>query len=165
MSTWQCRFWSCPELSQEEESWCHEHLAAFRRGLLNDCPSCGFGKERRYSSCLRCLRAAAARPWEDQSPVPSVNRGFHVYVLQLRGGDFLVGYSRDLRVRLMEHRDGVIPPTAGRDPELVWFTLVESRAEAKALKVRLRRLCDDDPREMRRWVIRFQDLVRDLNVR
>ena len=103
-------------------------------------------------------------PGRTSPPVPSVNRGFHVYVLQLRGGDFLAGYSRDLRVRLMEHRDGVIPPTAGRSPELVWFTLVESRAEAKALKVRLRRLCDDDPREMRRWVIRFQDLVRELNV-
>ena len=163
MSTWQCRFWSCSEPSQVEESWCLEHLVAFRRGLLDDCPRCGFGKERRYSTCLRCRRAATDRPWEDQSPVAPLNGEFHVYVLQLDGGGFLAGYSRDLRVRLMEHRDGVIPPTAGRSPELVWFTLVESRAEAKALKARLRRLCNDDPREMRRWVIRFQDLVREMN--
>ena len=64
----------------------------------------------------------------------------------------------------MEHQDGVIPPTADRSPQLVWFTRVESRAEAKALKGRLRRLCDDDPRAMRRWILRFQDLVRELRL-
>ena len=164
MTMWWCRFWNCSERAQQEESWCREHLDAFRRGLLDDCPNCGFGKYRRYSFCLRCRRAATARPWKDQSPGPSMNGEFHVYVLQLEGGGFLAGYSSDLRVRLMEHRDGVIPPTAGCSPQLVWFTLVESRAEARALKGRLRRLCDDDPEELRRWILQFQDLVWELRL-
>ena len=168
MSTWRCRFWSCSEFSQDEESWCREHLVAFRRGLLDNCPECGWGKETRFPTCAGCRRVSralhAALHGENEFPVAPAPRGFHVYVLQLDGGDFLAGYSRDLRVRLMEHQDGVIPPTADRSPELVWFTWVESRMAAKTLKVRLKRLCDDDPREMRRWIIRFQDLVRELRL-
>ena len=107
MPTWRCRFWSCSEFSQDEESWCREHLVAFRRGLLDNCPECGWGKETRFPTCAGCRRVSralhAALHGENEFPVAPAPRGFHVYVLQLDGGDFLAGYSRDLRVRLMEH--------------------------------------------------------------
>ena len=164
MSTHQCSFWNCYTDSEREEAWCREHLQDRRRGLVDDCPRCGAGKYRRYSICLRCLQAATAYPWQEEFPVPSVTGEFHAYVLQLEDGRFLAGCSSDLRLRLMEHRDGIIPATAGQNPKLAWFTTVESRGEAEALKARLRLLCRDDPREMRRWILRFRDLVRDLQL-
>ena len=52
-------------------------------------------------------------------------------------------------------------PRPGTTP---WFTVVESRAAAESLKLRVRRLCRDDPREIRSRMIRLRDLVRELEV-
>ncbi len=155
MSTHQCSFWDCYTDSEREEAWCREHLQARRRGLVDDCPRCGAGKYRRYFICLRCLRAATAYPWQEE---------FHVYVLQLGDGGFFAGYSSDLELRLMEHRDGCIPATRGLEPRLAWFTTVESRRDAEALKARIRALCRDDSREMLRRLLWFRDLVRELPI-
>ena len=92
----------------------------------------------------------------------SAHREFYVYVLQLDDGEFFAGYSRNIWMRLREHQDGMVHPTAGRSPDLVWFTMAESRAAAESLKVRIRRLCLDNPREMRRWILEFRDLVGEL---
>ena len=165
MTTNQCYFSTCPTPVEEGVFWCIEHLHAFRHGLLDDCPGCGFGKETCYSTCPECCPASTALHGEDKLPVGPAPQRFYVYVLQLEGGVFRAGSTSDLQVRLMEHRHGIVPPTAGRNPRLAWFTMVESPAAAESLKIELRRLCRDDPREMRRWVITFRDLVRDLNVR
>lgn len=164
MLTHQCSFWDCYTDSEPEEAWCREHLLARRRGLVDDCPRCGAGKYRRYSICLRCLRAATAYPWEPDFPVPSMNREFHVYVLQLDDGGFFAGYSSDLELRLMEHREGSIPATRGLEPRLAWFTTVESRGDAEALKARIRALCRNDSREMLRRLLWFRGLVRQLPI-
>jgi predicted GIY-YIG superfamily endonuclease len=62
----------------------------------------------------------------------------------------------------MEHRDGTTQSTAGKNPKLVWFSTLSSRDEATELEVKLKRLCDQNPREIRRWIRRFQDLVEEL---
>ena len=85
-------------------------------------------------------------------------------MLLLEGGDFFAGYTRDIRVRLMDHQGGIGHATAGRSPKLVWFTMVESRTQTESLRMRVRRLCRDDPREVRRWILRLRDLVKDLDL-
>ena len=88
---------------------------------------------------------------------------FFVYILKLDGNVFYAGQTRELRERLMEHRDGDTVSTAGKNPRLVWFTQVSTRDEAVTLEAELKRLCDKNPREIYRRVRRFQDLVEQLD--
>ena len=88
---------------------------------------------------------------------------FFVYILKLDGNAFYAGQTRELRERLMEHRDGDTVSTAGKNPRLVWFTKVSTRDEATTLESELKRLCDENPREVRRRVLQFQDLVQELD--
>lgn len=85
---------------------------------------------------------------------------FYVYVLKLTGPmPFYAGQTRELRERLMEHRDGLTKSTAGKEPKLVWFTTVDTRDEATRFERVVKKLCDENPREIRRWIVQFQDLV------
>ena len=55
---------------------------------------------------------------------------FFVYILKLDGNVFYAGQTRELRERLMEHRDGDTVSTAGKNPRLAWFTQVSTRDAA-----------------------------------
>ena len=88
---------------------------------------------------------------------------FYVYILKLNDGSFYAGQTREFRERLMEHRDGMTKSTARRDPRLVWFATVPTREQAADYEVQFKRVCDQNPPEIRRWVRRFQDLVEELN--
>lgn len=65
--------------------------------------------------------------------------------------------------RLSEHRDGKAKTTAGQNPKLVWFGIVKSREAATSMEVELKKLIDSNPREIRRMIISFQDLVKELD--
>ena len=88
---------------------------------------------------------------------------FFVYILKLDGNVFYAGQTRELRERLMEHRDGDTVSTAGKNPRLVWFIQVSTRDEAVTLEAELKRLCDKNPREIYRRIGRFQVLVEQLD--
>ena len=88
---------------------------------------------------------------------------FYVYVLKLNDGTFYAGQTREIRERLMEHRDGTTKTTAGKDPKLVWFSTVSTRKQATELEVIVKKICDRNPREIRRWILKFQDLVNELD--
>ena len=88
---------------------------------------------------------------------------FYVYLLKLDGGRFYAGQTRELRERLSEHRDGHTKSTAGRNPKLVWLGVLPSREAATSTEVELKKLVDSNPREIRRMVIGFKDLVQELD--
>ena len=88
---------------------------------------------------------------------------FYIYVLKLNDGTFYAGQTREIRERLMEHRDGTTKTTAGKDPKLVWFSTVSTRKQATELEVMIKKICDRNPREIRRWILKFQDLVDELD--
>ena len=88
---------------------------------------------------------------------------FYVYVLKLNDGTFYASQTRESRERLMEHRDGTTRTTAGKDPKLVWFSTVSTRKQATELEVIVKKVCDRNPREIRRWILKFQDLVDELD--
>ena len=88
---------------------------------------------------------------------------FYVYVLKLNDGTFYAGQTREIRERLMEHRDGTTRTTVGKDPKLVWFSTVSTRKQATELEVIVKKVCDRNPREIRRWILKFQDLVDELD--
>ncbi len=58
-----------------------------------------------------------------------------------------------------EHRDGKTKSTAGKNPLLVWFDVVDTREEAAEGEAYLKALIDRNEREVRRMVNQFQDLV------
>ena len=80
-------------------------------------------------------------------------------LLKMNNARFYAGQTRELREGLMEHRDGTTKSTAGKEPKLVWFSTVSTREQATELEAQLKELCNRNPREIRRRVRKFQDLV------
>ena len=166
-----CRVWNCEVAISGRYLYCREHYYAHQNGELDDCPSCGRAKEVKYETCTECRSTATTRTpkryqrehskaWEAGD---SEATEFFVYILKLNDGSFYAGQTRELRERLMEHRDGTTKSTAGKSPKLVWFNSVDTREEAEFWEVDLKKMCDRDPREIRRWVLDFKDLVDELD--
>ena len=65
-------------------------------------------------------------------------QSFYVYILKLEDGSFYAGQTREIRERLMEHRDGMTKSTEGKDPKLVWFTTVTTREQATDYEVQVK---------------------------
>lgn len=177
-----CLFWDCTVPIRRDHIFCYEHYEDLQEGLIDECPSCGLAKDVQYEVCLDCYRAERNKPRrETQSRPPSSNTWykpeysptwekrdatadrFFVYILKLDGGHFYAGQTRELRERLSEHRDGRVNTTAGRHPQLVWFGVLPTREAATTTEVHLKKLVDSNPREVRRMVIGFRDLVGELD--
>jgi len=87
---------------------------------------------------------------------------FFVYVLKLDNGDFYVGHTRELRERLSEHNDQKVSSTAGRNPKLQYFEVLSTREAAEEREAELKRVKASNPRQIRRMIISFHDLVREI---
>ncbi len=163
----KCKFWDCDNLIRAGHFYCYRHYQDYRNGGVDECSECGRGKDSQYDLCLECFnkqpsyRREYSDAWEEGDA--KATKEFYVYILKLDGGKFYAGQTREIRERLMEHRDGTTMSTAGKNPKLVWFTTVSTRDQATELEVELKRLCDKNPREIRRRVRRFQDIVTDLD--
>ena len=118
----------------------------------------------------------AVSPQGSRGPLPARERSpawrqgdeaascFYAYLLRLDDGSFYAGQTRDIRERLMEHRDGSgARATAGRSPRLVWFRTFPTRDGATAEESSLKALCRDNPRQVRRMILAFQDVVGELD--
>ena len=88
---------------------------------------------------------------------------FYAYLLKLKDGTFYPGQTRDLQARLMEHKDGRVTMTAGFQPRLVWFTQLSSREEAALTEVELKLMVDQNPREVRKLVVNFRNLLSEVD--
>ena len=88
---------------------------------------------------------------------------FYVYVLKLDNGDYYIGQTRELRERMMEHKDGQIPSTAGRKPKLQYFEMLESREFAMSREKELKNIEKKNRREIVRIICEFQAVTKDLD--
>ena len=88
---------------------------------------------------------------------------FYDYILKLDGGVFYAGHTRELRERISEHLDGKTESTKGLNPRLQYFEILPTRDEAKKREIELKTLIESNNREIRRMIISFQDLIRELN--
>ena len=173
-----CLFWDCGSPIRADRLFCYGHYQDYREGEVDLCPDCKRGKLSQYELCLECeydphsrKSAPAGRireryepeysaAWEERDAAAT---RFFVYILKLDGGTFYAGQTRELRERLAEHRDGAVSSTAGRKPKFVWFAVVSTREDATRQEVELKKLVDSNPREIRRMVVGFHDLVRELD--
>ena len=122
-----CEFWSCQEEVRDDHFLCRDHYSQFQEDSIDKCPSCGRYKDAQYETCLECnakLQPRTTResraPYRTHRDVdPAWEAGdaetetFFAYVLKLDAGEFYAGQTRDLRARLMEHRDGKVLTTRG----------------------------------------------------
>lgn len=113
------------------------------------------------------LRERRSRYEVEESPAWSLGDArtgtFYAYLLKLKDGTFYPGQTRDLQARLMEHKDGRVKMTAGCQPRLVWFTQLSSREEAALTEVELKLMVDQNPREVRKLVVNFRNLLSDVD--
>ena len=127
------------------------------------CPKCGKFKKPIFPYCFVCNKTEKeSSPKWDKADASATE--FYCYVLQLADGTYYAGQTRELRERMMEHREGLTKSTAGTNPKLKWFTIVDSREVAATLEVELKKLCDGNPREIRRRIIAFQDLMKEVSL-
>jgi len=85
----------------------------------------------------RTLRAA----FQDRpEPTTEYYEHFFVYILRLDGGSYYTGISGRLADRMRDHRGGRSKSTRKyRKKEVVWLMEYETRGEARALEVRIKR--------------------------
>ena len=176
-----CLFWDCKKRIRENHVFCYEHFQGLQAGKVDECPGCGLAKDAQYEVCLDCRNngrrsstkgskgGSRSKGWYKPEYSPqwkardAKTTTFYVYLLKLDDGHFYAGQTRELRERLSEHRDGHTKSTAGRNPKLVWFGVLPSREAATSTEVELKKLVDSNPREIRRMVIGFKDLVQELD--
>ena len=167
---------------------CSQHYAESESGEIKKCANCSNYKPSQFPLCAACnagqargantrtaqsrVNAGAAPPARDKytpESSPKWEAGdanateFYVYILRLVGGEFYVGQTRELPERLSEHRDGKVQSTKGRKPRLIWFTELSSREAAVKLESELKKTADFEPREIRRMMVSFRELVRELD--
>ena len=172
-----CEFWSCRGAIRDDHFLCRDHYARLQEGSIAKCPLCDRYKDAQYETCLECdtkprPRATGERraPYQaTRDPDPAWEAGdaeatsFFTYVLKLDGGQFYVGQTRDLRARLMEHRHGTgasVP--RGKNPKLQWFATMSTRRQAMAKEKQLKELLKRNPRALRKLIIDFRDIHREL---
>ena len=114
---------------------------------------------------------ASSRSKTRQSAAPveaAIGEDFYVYILELDGDnnrtEYYVGQTNNLRARKREHERGTAITTQGRNPKLVWFSAVRTRAEAEAYEKHLQDLAlRNNGRAITNMIIQFEDLVRALD--
>ena len=87
---------------------------------------------------------------------------FYVYILKFDDGVYYVGQTRDLRKRMIKHRDGFTVSTAGKHPKLQYFEVVPTRETAMIRESEINKIRKKNDREILRMIECFNDLIREL---
>jgi putative endonuclease len=173
MATKVCLYWECDVEIKRNHFACRDHWEANHEGEVDECPSCDNLKRSDYDLCRPCELEARTILKEDRStyapdPSPAWAVGdegideFYAYILKLDDGGFYAGHTRDLRVRMTQHRDGTgAKATKGKDPQLVWFTESPDRKTAMEWESELKALIKRNPTQVRTMCLHFLDLVKE----
>ncbi len=177
-----CGYWECGRRIPDDHFLCREHYEDWEDGLIDQCPRCGRFKDVMYDLCLDCYYERPVPRREPFNAIPPSKRyynlehsdawekgdrgadHFFVYILKLDGGKFYVGQTRELRERLSEHRDNKTVSTAGANPRLQYFEILPTREDAEHREAELKNILESNPRQIRRMIIGFRDLIHELNL-
>jgi len=175
----KCKYWNCNRNIKPGHFLCPEHYERWQYYEIDKCPICGRYKDEEYDLCLDCRRKVNSKSktktptttnskysiehsnkWRNQNKGDSQ---FFVYVLKLNDGKYYVGHTDNLRVRLTEHRDGKTKSTANKSFVLQYYEKLGTRKDAELREVALKILADKDERKLRKIILEFQDINRELN--
>ena len=125
-----------------------------------------FGSSRSRTSCApTALNTPSRRAKPHWSAGDEGCGEFFTYLLVNPSGEWYAGQTRDLRVRLWEHRHDGCKSTAAGDYRLAWFEQHPSRSAAADRELELKRRIDQDRYGVIRMALDFQErigLVRPL---
>lgn len=176
-----CAYVGCKTPIPLSHFLCSEHYEDWRDELINQCPKCGRFKDAQYNLCSPCYYRRPTSRWTppvdslQQKRRPQIEHSqswekldqqsvrFFVYILNLDGGKFYVGQTRELRERLSEHMDGKVASTKGFSPRLQYFEILPTREAAEIRESELKKFDESNPRQIRRMILGFKDLVSELN--
>jgi predicted GIY-YIG superfamily endonuclease len=92
-----------------------------------------------------------------------VNR-FFVYILRLEKGELYVGHTRELRERMLEHRDGYTASTADKNPKLRYFETLPTRESAMLREDELKEVLKNNRRAIYRMISDFRELISEVDL-
>lgn len=173
----KCQYWNCNKNIRANHFLCTEHYEDYQDYVIDKCPECGRYKDIEYDVCKDCY-ATPKKKSVTKDPYPKIRvehskawekgdqgvEKFFVYILKNDMGEFYAGHTRDLRVRLGEHRDGKTKSTSGKNLTLQYYEMVNSRKAAEQKEVELKRLIISNERKVRIMVQEFQDLHREVQI-
>ena len=175
-----CLYAGCKKSIPANHYLCAEHYADHQSNLIDQCPKCGRFKIIDYKYCSDCrfgrpvkkasspekilikkdnIAIEHSKAWEKADKETTK---FFVYILKLDNGKFYIGQSNDLRARLSEHRDGESVSTKGLNPKLQYFEILPNRDSVERRETELKGIYDKNPRLIRRMLIDFNDLCKEL---
>lgn len=177
-----CAHFECNKRIRNDHFLCQMHFMMWEDGFVDQCPKCGRFKSAIYELCLDCYEGQQVIPWEPPTAIKGkvhqpdiehsnvwtkadqgVNR-FFVYILKSDDGDFYVGQTRELRERLSEHRDKKTKSTSERRFTLQYFEIWPTRRPAEIREAKMKQLVKDNPRQIRRMIIGFHDLIKEVKM-
>lgn len=88
---------------------------------------------------------------------------FYVYILKLDRGELYVGQTRELRERILEHKEGITRSTAGEHPKLRYFEILPTREAAMVREHEIRNLLKTNRREIFRMITEFRNLISEVD--
>jgi predicted GIY-YIG superfamily endonuclease len=88
---------------------------------------------------------------------------FYVYILKLDDGDYYIGQTRELRERMIEHRDGRTASLGTRKCKLQYFEILGSRESAMLREKELTDISKKNRREIVRIIREFHDVTAELD--
>ncbi len=169
----RCEFWACTTPIKNNEILCIDHYYMFQDGSLDLCPKCNRYKSIAYKHCRDCqfnlpiaMKELSYKPERSKAWMKGDegSQQFYVYIMGLDNGNYYIGQTRDIRKRLANHRNDKVKSTAGLNPKLRYFYIVDSRIIATILEAILKEVNDRDPREITKLVLQFQDLIREVQI-
>ena len=173
----KCQYWNCNRTIGANHFLCAEHYEDYEDYVVDKCPECGRYKDIEFDVCKDCY-AAPIRKSVTRESYPQIkvehskawekgDQGvgkFFVYILKNNTGEFYAGHTRDLRVRLGEHRDGKTKSTSGKNLTLQYYEIVNNRKAAEQKEAELKRLIISNERKVRIMIQEFQDLHREVQI-
>ena len=175
-----CAYVGCKTRIPPNYFLCSEHHKDLEDELINQCPKCGRFKNAQYNLCSACYYKRPTSRWTppvdllQQKRQPKIEHSkawekadkdrtrWFVYILKLDDGEFYVGHTGELRERLMEHFDGKTEATKGLKWKLQYLEILPGRTAAELRESELKVIAISNPRQIRRMIIEFKDLIDEL---
>ncbi|MEE8473438.1 MAG: GIY-YIG nuclease family protein [Dehalococcoidia bacterium] len=155
-----CARIGCDKPASYEKPLCYEHWMEFDRYGIFECERCHRFDEQVVNEDL-CWDCSGGKEVPIHAHGPVDYQRHYLYILKLDGGEFYIGQTNDLEIRLKEHQDGRTRSTKGKHPKLVWFEKSQgNREELKEEEDDLTRLAKHSPRAIRRMVAEWQRPLR-----
>lgn len=164
----RCAKIGCSKKGSYDYPLCYPHWKDFDRFAIFECEQCHRLDEMvgelngDRELCPDCVNGK-------EVPVHVHARlGHHVhflYILKQDIGEFYVGMTTDLEVRLQEHKEGMTRSTRGKNPKLVWFEKFYGEKESVGEDEKhLTLLCKKNPRAIRRIIANWRALTKLVDV-